>query len=73
MGTELQLRLQRNLTAVLIQHVEPMFKRGMKLTLIARDPDNPEADVLVTSDSMDGIAALVERSKSRMEIPDDHV
>lgn len=61
-------RIKDSLAAVLIEHVEPLFRPGMKLTLLARDPSNPEADVMVTSDTMDGIAALVERSKAREDV-----
>ena len=48
-----------------------VFKRGsgMRLTFIARDPRNPEADMLVSEDDLDEIAALIERSKNREQVP----
>lgn len=57
--------LQQRLAGVLARHVEPIFKAGTRLTILARTPGNDEADVMVTSDSLDGIAALVERSRNR--------
>ncbi len=60
-----QAWLQQELTKVLIRHVEPIFKSGTQFTLIARTPGMPSADVLVTSDDLDEVAALIERSKAR--------
>lgn len=37
----------------------------MKLTFIARDPGNPEADVVVSEDDLAGVAELVARSLKR--------
>ena len=47
-----------------------VFKRGsgMRLTFIARDPRNPESDMLVSEDDLDQIAALIERSKKREQV-----
>ena len=61
----IMLRLNAQLGNILVRHVEPIFKDGTKLTIIARTPGNVEADVLVTSDDLDEVAALVERSKAR--------
>ncbi len=57
--------LNEKLALILMHHVEPIFKRGTRLTLIARTPGNNEADVLVTNDDLDDVAALIERSKAR--------
>ena len=65
--SDINAMLQQKLAGILERHVEPVFKSGTKLTIIARTPGNDEADVLVTSDSIDGIAALVERSRAREE------
>ena len=62
---ELGIRLNAQLGNILARHVEPIFKAGTKLTIIARTPGNVEADVLVTRDDLDEVAALVERSKTR--------
>ncbi len=50
----------------LIRHIEPIFKPGVKLTLIARTPGAPEADCLVTIESdLQELTAFIERSKAR--------
>lgn len=61
-------QLNDRLAGILARWVEPIFKPGTKLTIIARTPSNNEADVLVTSDDLDSLAALVERSKARTVI-----
>lgn len=65
-------RTQQQLTAmlanVLTKHVEPIFKAGTRFTIIARTPGNDRADVLVSDDDLDEVAALVERSKARPEV-----
>lgn len=61
---EIKARLNAQLGNILKRHVEPIFKAGTKLTIIARTPWSVEADVLVTSDDLDEVAALVERSKA---------
>lgn len=61
-------RLHADLADILARHVEPLFKPGMKVTLIARCPGNDDADALVTSDTLDGIAEVVERSRTRGEL-----
>lgn len=38
---------------------------GMKLTFIARDPANPEADFLLTEDDLDQVAEVLIRSSRR--------
>lgn len=60
--------LMERLGNILSRHVEPIFKVGTKLALIARTPGNSEADVLVTSDSIEELIALLERSKARDEV-----
>lgn len=53
---------------VIQSHIEPIFRPGTKFTVIARTPGHPEQDVLVSNDSLDDLAALIERSKSREDI-----
>lgn len=53
------------LSKILNRYIAPLFLEQMNLTIIARDPSNPEGDVLVTNDDLDGLAALIERSKPR--------
>ena len=61
--------LNMRLGSILVQKVEPLFKVGTELTLIARTPGNNEADVLVSSEqNLDEIIALIERSKKREAI-----
>ena len=57
--------LQAKLVNVLVKHIEPIFKPGTKLAVIARAPGNDEADVIVTDDNLDALKALIDRSKSR--------
>jgi len=38
---------------------------GMKLTFIARDPSNPEADFLMSEDDLDQVAEVLIRSSRR--------
>lgn len=60
--------LTAKLGHILAQYVEPIFKHGTQFTLIARTPGEPDADVLVTSDDLGEVAALIERSKAREEV-----
>lgn len=46
-------------------NLESLFQPGAKLTFLARFQDNDEADVMVSSDSLDGIAALIDRMRIR--------
>ncbi len=41
---------------------------GMKLTFIARDPANPEADFLVSEDDLSEVAELLIRSAAREDV-----
>lgn len=53
-------------TEVLVNHIEPLFKPGIEITLAVRTPGNEQADLLVTTEQvMDEIVLLVERSKGR--------
>lgn len=60
--------LTEKLGAVLATRVAPIFKPGTRLAIIARQPGNDEADVLVTDDDIDSLIALLQRSKAREEI-----
>lgn len=44
-----------------------VFKPGMRLTFIARDPDNPEADFFLSDDDLPGVAELLARSAKRAD------
>lgn len=55
----------QTLCGVLDEHVAPLFQPGVRLTIIVRDPLNDERDVLVSSDTIDSLIALLERSRSR--------
>lgn len=58
--------LNQRLGSILVRHVEPLFKDGTQLTIIARTPGNNEADVLVSSEhDLSEVVALVERCKLR--------
>lgn len=47
------------------------FKPGMKLTFIARDPTNPEADFLMSEDDLSEVAELLIRSSKRESLIQD--
>lgn len=59
---------------IVSQHLDAIerevFKEdaGMRLTFIARDPTNPEADFLVSEDDLSEVAELLIRSSSREEL-----
>ena len=40
----------------------------MKLTFIARDPKNPEADFLISEDDLSEVAELLIRSSKREDV-----
>lgn len=47
--------------------IEGLFKGRRKCTVIVRNPENDEEDVLVSNDSIDGIRQAVERAAVREE------
>lgn len=68
--TEL-LALQQRIAGALTRHLAPLFKRGTLLSFAARTPDNPEADVLVTSETdLEELRKLVGRSMARPAVGD---
>ena len=44
-----------------------LFKPGAKVTVLVRSPGIPDADVLVTDDSVDAIIAALEKLRIRPE------
>lgn len=66
---EIQQMIQARVANALMRHIEPIFKEGTELTLIARTPGNNEADVLVTTEKdLNEVKALVERSNGRAKV-----
>lgn len=47
----------------LLYRASKHFKPGARMTIIARQPGKPEQDFVLTDDTLDEIAALVERRK----------
>lgn len=47
-----------------------VFKPGMRLTFIARDPENPEADFFLSEDDLPEVAELLVRSAKRPDYRD---
>ena len=41
--------------------IEKLFNRPMKFTFIARNPSNPEMDVLISDDDFGEVKALIKR------------
>ena len=50
-----------------LTRLEYLFKEDIRLTLIARIPDDPEAELVLTKDDLEEVQAMVERSKKREE------
>ena len=44
---------------------KPEFRERMKLTFIARDPGNPESDIFVSEDDIEGVIELLQRTVKR--------
>ena len=42
--------LRSEIADVLATKIEPLFKSGYRLTLVARDPNRPDGTVIVSSD-----------------------
>lgn len=58
--------LNDRIAHALERHIEPIFKRGTKVTLLARTPGNNEADVLVSSEGdLQDVLDMVARSMQR--------
>lgn len=53
--------------ADLADEIGLMFKPGAKVTVIVRAPGFNDRDLLVTSDTIDEVIALLQRSKERDE------
>lgn len=68
MTTPYRVQLARAEVARHLGQLERIFKPGVKLTFLMRDPENPECDLLITADTLDGIAAAVERSRGREDV-----
>lgn len=47
-----------------LNQISKIFKRGTRLTFIARTPGNDEADVLITIDTEDELIELLKRRKA---------
>jgi len=41
------------------------YREGMKLTFIARDPEDPESDMFVSEDDIEGVIELLQRTVKR--------
>jgi hypothetical protein len=61
----------REVSAECMRHLDEMadlFKPRCKLTFLMRDPDNQEAEMLLTTDGIDELIKALERAKTREEI-----
>lgn len=45
------------------------FKAGAKITVLVRTPGKPTADFCMTSDTLDEVAAMIERRKAEIPAP----
>lgn len=58
----------RHLDKIRAEVFLPEHANTMKLTFIARDPSNPEADIFISEDDIDGVIDLLRRSVERAAI-----
>jgi len=52
-----------------LSQIEKLFTKPMKFTFIARDPSNPEMDVLISDDDFDEVKALISRRQDTEPLP----
>jgi hypothetical protein len=57
--------LVRNRCSEHLEQIESLFKAGAKVTLIVRQPSDPEQDFMLSSDTLAGAMEVLERSKAR--------
>lgn len=57
--------LFERLVEIATSQIEPLFTTGVEVTIIVRQPDNDEGDVLVSTDSIDNLRRLLDRSERR--------
>jgi hypothetical protein len=57
----------RHLSSIRAKVFKPEFREGMKLTFIARDPLNPESDIFVSEDDIEGVIDLLRRTVDRAQ------
>jgi hypothetical protein len=55
---------------VLIEAVAPHFKPECRVTLIVRNPENDQSDVMLSTDTPEGIRAALDRSLARPDVQD---
>jgi hypothetical protein len=65
---DIRKRLLEQIAQVCMRHIEPLFKPGVQVTVIVRTPNNDEADVVVTTDNLGDVKALLARSEGRAAI-----
>lgn len=57
--------LVRNRCSEYLEQIESLFRSGAKVTLIVRQPSDPEQDFMLSSDTLDGAMEVLQRSKAR--------
>lgn len=53
--------LRHRIAEVAEVYIAPMFKPGVRVTIIVRRPSDNEQDVLVSNDNLEDVVALVTR------------
>lgn len=61
MSTQLEGRLIAEIGQIIDDYIAPIFQPGARITVLVRHPGMDDADAVVTSDTDDGIHALVHR------------
>lgn len=65
-------RIRERVVEALVD-LEPLFVPGMKLTFIARLPDDPEAEMVITADDPHEVLSVIERRIAAEELVEDHI
>ena len=65
MSESYRVSLVRRDVEAALDRLSRLFKPGVKLTFIARTPGFPESDLIITSDTPDGIVEAADRAHIR--------
>lgn len=68
MSDDNQVNYVRGVVSRHMEEILTLFKRDAKITVLVRLPGNDEADFLLSNDTLEGMAGIVERSKTRPSI-----
>lgn len=58
-----KLRRTQQIVSDCMDDILSCFKAGMKITVLVRNPENPESDFCMTDDDLDQVVAMIKRRK----------